>query len=175
VAFDDQSGQATLTDLLIRNASIADAPLIADFNSAMALETEDRVLDPNLINPGVAAVLADGNKGHYWIAEREGRPIGQIMVTHEWSDWRNGFMWWIQSVYVTQDARRAGVFLGLYRHVESLAKNDSLCCGIRLYVEQDNERAQNTYLAVGMVDPGYRVMETDFRKNTDAKQEQIYA
>ena len=141
------------------------------FNAAMALETEDRVLDPELINPGVAAVLKDSNKGQYWIAEQAGRAIGQIMIIYEWSDWRNGFMWWIQSVYVAQDARRAGVFFALYRHIETLARNDPQCCGIRLYVERDNERAQNTYLAVGMVDAGYCVMETDFRTTTDAKED----
>ncbi len=160
-----------MTILHIRDAASADAALIANFNSAMALETEDRALDPNLINPGVAAVLEDSHKGKYWIAEEDGRAVGQIMVAYEWSDWRNGFMWWIQSVYVANDRRRSGVFSALYQHVETLARNDAKCCGIRLYVEQDNKRAQKTYLSVGMVDPGYRVMETDFRRNTDATQE----
>jgi GNAT superfamily N-acetyltransferase len=160
-----------MTGLTIRDASRADAALIAGFNSAMALETEDRVLDPNLIDPGVAAALADSNKGQYWIAEMAGRPIGQIMITYEWSDWRNGFMWWIQSVYVAPEARRAGVFSALYKHIEALARNDPQSCGIRLYVERDNKRAQDTYLAVGMVDPGYLVMETDFRSTSDDKED----
>jgi ribosomal protein S18 acetylase RimI-like enzyme len=93
------------------------------------------------------------------------------MVTDEWSDWRNGFMWWIQSVYVTEDTRRAGVFSALYQHVEALARKEPNCCGIRLFVESENKKAQDTYLAVGMVDPGYLVMETDFRKNEDTTQE----
>lgn len=158
-------------NLLVRNAELADAPIIAKFNSAMALETEGRELDPELISAGVTALLEDGSKGQYWIAEDSNRAVGQIMVTYEWSDWRNGFMWWIQSVYVTKESRRTGVFSALYNHVESLAKNDSQCCGIRLYVERENKRAQNTYFAVGMADPGYLVMETDFRNLTETTQE----
>ena len=156
-----------MSNFLIRDARPEDAPTIADFNSAMAVETEGRTLDPAHINPGVAAIFEDSNKGRYWIAERDGQPIGQIMITDEWSDWRNGFMWWIQSVYVAADARRAGVFSALYKHVEALAKKEPNCCGIRLYVERENKKAQDTYLAVGMLDPGYLVMETDFRKNKD--------
>jgi len=154
--------KSALTDLLVRNASITDAPLIADFNSAMALETEDLVLDPDLINPGVAAVIADGNKGQYWIAEREGRSIGQIMVTHEWSDWRNGMFLWIQSVYVEASHRRHGVFTLLYRHVESLGQRPGYC-GVRLYMIDGNDRARKTYEQLGMVRHGYSVFETPDR------------
>lgn len=148
----------------IRNADSDDASLIASFNSAMAEETEGRGLDASLINPGVAALLADSGKGRYWVAESDGRVVGQIMVTYEWSDWRNGTIWWIQSVYIHPDYRRQGVFSGLYRHVEGLAQSDRECCGIRLYVERDNHRAMQTYAALGMVKPGYEVMEVDFRK-----------
>ena len=116
----------------IRNADSDDASLIASFNSAMAEETEGRGLDASLINPGVAALLADSGKGRYWVAESDGRVVGQIMVTYEWSDWRNGTIWWIQSVYIHPDYRRQGVFSGLYRHVEgwhratvSAAESDS--------------------------------------------------
>ena len=150
--------------LTIRDAAVQDADVIAGFNSAMAIETEGRELDPGLINPGVAAVLGDPGKGRYWVAEADGGIVGQLMVTYEWSDWRNGMLWWIQSVYVSPGHRRTGVFSALFRHIESLAAADPHCCGIRLYVEQDNLRAQQTYAALGMVKPGYVVMEVDFRK-----------
>ena len=152
-------------NLHIRDASIDDAESIADFNSRMALETEGRELDSELIGPGVAAILADSNKGRYWVAEADGNVVGQIMVSFEWSDWRNGMLWWIGSVYVHEDYRRKGVFSALYRHVESLARQDQEACGLRLYAEQDNKRAQQTYLKLGMVKPGYLVMEDDFRND----------
>jgi GNAT superfamily N-acetyltransferase len=147
----------------IRDAHPSDRDIIAEFNSRMAAETEGRVLDPGLVNPGVAAVLNDANKGHYWVAEVAGRVVGQLLITFEWSDWRNGVLWWIQSVYVDPDFRRKGIFSSLYRHVESLAHADEHVCGIRLYVENSNERAQTTYLSLGMQRPGYQVMEVDFR------------
>jgi len=143
----------------IREASPADGPLLADYNSRMAEETEGRALDQENVAPGVAALLADRNKGRYWVAEYDGEIVGQLMVTYEWSDWRNGTLWWIQSVYVHPAFRRRGVFSALYRHVESLALADSDVRGLRLYVEQDNTRAQQTYEKLGMVKPSYLVME----------------
>lgn len=154
--------------LKIREATPDDAAAIASFNSKMATETEGRALAPELINPGVAAVLGDAGKGRYWVAEIDDAIVGQIMITYEWSDWRNGTIWWIQSVFIDERHRRQGVFSALYRHVEALARGDRECCGIRLYVERDNQRAQQTYLALGMVKPGYEVMETDFRKQKDS-------
>jgi GNAT superfamily N-acetyltransferase len=151
-------------NIRIRDARPSDAAVIARFNVKMAMETEDRALDPGLIDPGVAAVLADATKGRYWVAELDGEVIGQLMVTYEWSDWRNGAFWWIQSVYVRSDSRRKGVFSLLHRHVESIARATPDVCGLRLYVERDNRRAQKTYLALGMSAPGYQVMEVDFRK-----------
>jgi ribosomal protein S18 acetylase RimI-like enzyme len=150
----------------IREAHLRDAEVIAGFNSCMAIETEDRRLDPDLIEAGVKAVLEDPSKGFYLVAEMDGMIVAQLMVTFEWSDWRNGQLWWIQSVYVHREYRRIGVFSTLYRHVESLARENSAVCGLRLYVEKDNERAQKTYRKLGMVSPGYRVMEVDFRKET---------
>ncbi len=150
--------------LTVRDANPVDAATIAAFNSAMAIETEGRPLDPELINPGVERVLGDVARGRYWVAESEGAIVGQLMVTYEWSDWRNGMLWWIQSVYVDKRFRRQGVFTALYRHVERLARADPDCCGMRLYVEQSNRRAQATYEALGMVNPGYEVMEVDFHK-----------
>lgn len=148
----------------LREARPADAELIARYNSAMAEETEGRALDPAIVNPGVAAVMDDPDKGRYWVAELDDKVVGQIMVTWEWSDWRNGMQWWIQSVYVHPDYRRRGVFAALYRYVETLARANPDVCGLRLYVENENTRAQQTYVALGMTQPGYRVMEVDFRK-----------
>jgi ribosomal protein S18 acetylase RimI-like enzyme len=148
----------------VRDARPSDADVIAGFNVRMAMETESRPLDPELINPGVASVLANSSKGRYWVAERDGQVVGQLMVTYEWSDWRNGVFWWIQSVYVRDDCRRKGVFSLLHRHVESIARATPEVCGLRLYVEHHNLRAQKTYLALGMTSPGYKVMEVDFRK-----------
>jgi len=147
----------------IRDAVLNDQDIIAGFNTCMAMETEGRNLAPDLISSGVAAVLDDPGKGRYWVAEIADQVVGQLLITYEWSDWRNGVMWWIQSVYIHPDFRRMGVFSSLYRHVESLARADRHVCGIRLYVEDDNERAQATYLALGMRRPGYQVMEVDFR------------
>lgn len=151
-------------NITIRDAVADDGPVIAEFNCSMAIETEDHELDPELIGPGVAALLDDPSKGRYWLAENDGQVIGQIMVTYEWSDWRNGMLWWMQSVYVAQEQRRQGVFSTLYRHVASLARAKADVCGLRLYVENNNPRAQETYLALGMVRPGYQVMEIDFAK-----------
>lgn len=151
-------------NLTIRDASPNDIDRIARFNSAMAAETENRKLDSTVIKAGVAAVLADPAKGRYWLAERDGQPVGQIMITWEWSDWRNGMQWWIQSVYVHPDYRRQGVFAALYRHVESLARSHPDACGLRLYVENGNSRAQQIYEVLGMTRPGYQVMEVDFRQ-----------
>jgi GNAT superfamily N-acetyltransferase len=128
----------------------------------MALEAEHKQLDPVTVRLGVRAVLDDPAKGRYFVAERDGRVVGQLMITYEWSDWRNGTFWWIQSVFVTPDARRAGVFRTLFRHLEALAEGDQSVCGIRLYVERENERAQSTYRRCGLADGGYRVMEVDY-------------
>lgn len=153
-----------MADITIRDATSNDAATIADFNTRMAMETEGRPLSPELINAGVTAVLNDPAKGRYWVAEIGGEVVGQLLVTFEWSDWRNGVFWWIQSVYVHADHRRAGVFSVLYRHVENLARKSDDICGLRLYVERRNRRAQDTYRALGMKAPGYLVMEVDFRR-----------
>lgn len=144
----------------IRAAEPSDQASIVEFNSRLADETEGKQLDPNLIGPGVAAILADSSKGRYWIATIDGKVAGQIMVTYEWSDWRNGMLWWIQSVYVPAEYRRTGVFSALYQHVESLVKEDQNACGLRLYVENNNTRARETYRNLAMTEPGYIVMES---------------
>ena len=154
-------------EISIRNAAMSDAAIIAGNNSFMAEETEGRTLDPDIIGPGVEALLADPGKGRYWVAESAGRIVGQLMVTYEWSDWRNGRLWWIQSVYIAPDFRRQGVFSALYHHVESLAAAEPDVCGLRLYVEDNNHLAQQTYEALGMVKPSYIVMESMFNKQVN--------
>jgi len=144
----------------IRNARSRDSRVIAAYNNRMAEETEGRTLAPEVIGPGVQAVLDDKNKGRYWVAEGSGEIVGQLMVTYEWSDWRNGTIWWIQSVYILPNWRRRGVFTALYRHVESLAAAEPGVIGLRLYVEENNQRAQQTYEALGMTSPSYLVMES---------------
>ena len=148
------------TDFRIRDGRPADAAIIAAYNSAMAEETEGRALDPGVIGPGVEALLQDESKGRYWVAESAGKVIGQLMVTYEWSDWRNGMIWWIQSVYVAPEWRRKGVFSALFHHVKSLVEVTPQVIGLRLYVEDNNAHAQDTYAALGMAKPKYIVMET---------------
>jgi GNAT superfamily N-acetyltransferase len=147
----------------IRDAVEADLEFLARGNEAMALETEHKRLDPQTIRHGVRAVLADPAQGRYFVAEDlRGNAVGQLMITYEWSDWRNGQFWWFQSVYVVPVARRKGVFQALYGHVDALVRSSPGVCGLRLYVEADNAAAQRTYARCGMHDAGYRVMEVDY-------------
>ncbi|MDJ0907836.1 MAG: GNAT family N-acetyltransferase [Woeseiaceae bacterium] len=148
--------------IVIRDASPADGPIIAEFNSRLREETEGKPLDPEVIGPGVAAMLADPLKGRYWVAETEGEIVGQIMVTYEWSDWRNGTWWWLQSVYVREDHRQSGIFKALYRYIEALARGEDSVVGIRLYVEKDNGRAQSIYDGLGFRDTGYQMQQKVF-------------
>lgn len=145
--------------LILRLAGPSDAPTIVEFNRLLALESEGKALDPEQLAPGVAAVLRDPDKGVYHLAEQDGVILGQMMLTREWSDWRNGWFWWIQSVYVRAEARRLGVFRSLYQHVHSLAQADASVIGLRLYVEHENHRAQQTYQSLGMDRTGYLVLE----------------
>jgi len=134
----------------IRAANPADAPIICEFNRRLAEESEGKILDPEILSRGVAAVLADPSRGRYFVAEEAGQVLGQIMITFEWSDWRNAWMWWIESVYVRADARRRGIFRALYNHVHDAALADPNVIGLRLYVEQENHVAQQTYRDLGM-------------------------
>ncbi len=142
----------------IRPATVADVENIVAFNAALAWESEGKRLDETVLRPGVQAVLDDAAKGFYVIAEREGEVVGQSSITFEWSDWRNGWYWWIQSVYVVEQARRQGVFSAIYSHLEERARADAHVIGIRLYVEKENHRAQQTYAALGLEDEGYLLM-----------------
>jgi GNAT superfamily N-acetyltransferase len=145
--------------LSIRRAGSADAAVVAEFNRLLALESEGKTLDAAVLAAGVAAGLADPNKSVYFLAEEDGKAIGQIMYTLEWSDWRNGWFWWIQSVYVCAEARRRGVFRALYEHIEQAARDDGNVIGLRLYVEQANHVAQETYRRMGMEAAGYFVFQ----------------
>lgn len=146
----------------LRRAVVSDASVIAEFNIAKALETEAKVLDPAIVQAGVLAVFAEERRGFYWVAERDGQVAASLMITYEWSDWRNADFWWIQSVYVRPQARRQGVFAALYRDIEHQARSAG-ACGLRLYVEVDNRNAINTYVSLGMSDAHYRVMEQNFQ------------
>jgi ribosomal protein S18 acetylase RimI-like enzyme len=146
----------------IRRAISSDANVIAEFNALMAEETEHRTLDRKTLLRGVKAILNDLGKGIYFVAEAGGNVVGQLMITYEWSDWRNGNFWWIQSVYIQKEFRQQGVFRSLYEHVEKSAKKRKDVCGLRLYVERQNERAQTTYEKMGMKRAAYEMFEKDF-------------
>jgi GNAT superfamily N-acetyltransferase len=147
----------------IRDARLNDHATLVAFNQAMAEETEGKRLEPSLIEPGVARVLEGHAEGRYLIASNEGgQTLGSMMVTYEWSDWRCGQFWWIQSVYVVPQARRQGVFSALYRHLEAEARAQSTCCGLRLYVETENHNAMATYRHLGMQQCHYHLYEVDF-------------
>jgi GNAT superfamily N-acetyltransferase len=143
----------------IRPAARGDLEHLVAWNAAMARETEDKVLDRAVLARGVAGVFDDPRRGFYLVAERDGEPVGSLLVTFEWSDWRNGDWWWIQSVYVAPAARRLGVFARLYRSVEERARAMPGVVGLRLYVEADNENAQRTYEKLGMTPSSYRLFE----------------
>ena len=150
----------------VRAAQADDGEILAAFNAAMALETEHKTLDPAVLHAGVAAVLAQPARGFYLVAEIDGRIAGCLMVTFEWSDWRNGDWWWLQSVYVVPEHRRHGVFRALYADVERRAIERADVVGIRLYVERDNARAQRTYASLGMHEDHYRMYAKPLRKLT---------
>jgi len=136
--------------------------VIAAFNLAMARETEDKALDPERLAAGVRAVFEDPARGDYAVAELGGRVVGCLLLTREWSDWRDGTFWWIQSVYVAPEARGRGVFRALWEHVAAQARATPGVCGLRLYVERANERARSVYEAVGMRRSHYEMFEVDF-------------
>jgi GNAT superfamily N-acetyltransferase len=149
--------------LLVRDAVPADRPMIAEFNRRLAVETEGKVLDPAVLDRGVARALADPDRLRYWVAEtrcfEDVRLVGQTAITREWSDWRDGWVWWLQSVYIDADFRGQGIFRTLYQHIRDAARTEPDVIGIRLYVENGNLRAQKTYEALGMKPGGYSVLE----------------
>ena len=135
--------------LQIRAAEPADVASLVQWNAAMAWETEQKQLDPAILARGVAGVFEQPQRGFYLVAERDGTAVGSLLVTYEWSDWRCGDFWWIQSVYVVPEARRGGAFRALYAEVERRAAAAG-AVGLRLYVETENRRAQATYEGLGM-------------------------
>src|SRR4051812_31787771 len=148
----------------IRPAILSDGPLIADFNIRLAEESEQLRLDANCVSAGVAALLADAAKGVYYVAESNGTVVGQLMVTYEWSDWRNGNIWWIQSVYVREDFRGQGVFRALFKHLQELALTTKEVCCLRLYMQADNLRARRSYEGLGMKRTKYEVFQLDLER-----------
>jgi GNAT superfamily N-acetyltransferase len=143
----------------IRTAGPADAAAISTFNQAMARETEGKSLIPEVADAGVLRLLQQPALGFYVVAAAPDRIVACLLVTHEWSDWRNGLFWWIQSVFVEAPWRRQGVYRRLYQHVRDLAAADPGVCGFRLYVEKDNRAAQQTYAALGMTPTDYLIYE----------------
>ena len=146
----------------VRPATFADLDTIVDFNLAMARESEDKGLDPARLRRGVTSLLQTAGDGFYLMADVGGKPAGSLMVTYEWSDWRDGRFWWIQSVYVAPEQRRQGVYRAMHDRVRTLAHEDGRACGIRLYVERENSGAMATYEALGMVQTHYRLYEEEF-------------
>jgi GNAT superfamily N-acetyltransferase len=147
------------SEITIRQATPADAATIAEYNLVLAAESEDRALDPTLLARGVRLLLADTDRGRYWVAEAGGGIVGQCMVTTEWSDWSAGRYWWLQSVYVVPAWRGRGVLRALWNHVLAEARALGDVASVRLYVERDNLGARQAYERLGMEETPYLVYE----------------
>lgn len=143
----------------IRLAQLSDAEDIATFNQIMAKETEEKVLLPDVVLAGVNTLLKNPSQGFYIVAEIDFKVVGCLMITKEWSDWRNGVFWWIQSVFVKKEYRRRGIYRSMYQFIKELANDKEDVCGFRLYVEQDNNIAQETYRVLGMTQLPYLMFE----------------
>jgi GNAT superfamily N-acetyltransferase len=144
---------------IYREGEHADIDPIIRFQLAMAEETEQFRLDPEICARGVRAVFENPSLGRYYVCELDGVVVASLLITYEWSDWRNGEVWWIQSVYVIPEVRRQGVYTGLYSHLENLARTDDRVRGIRLYVDRRNTSAQQVYRKLGMNGEHYQVFE----------------
>jgi GNAT superfamily N-acetyltransferase len=153
----------------IRRAAMHDASVIADFNVRLALESEDLKLEPKTVLRGVQAMLEDPAKGIYFVAEDGGQLMGQLMITYEWSDWRNGNMWWIQSVFVKPEFRGRGVFKALFDHVERLARKNPEVYALRLYMDDRNEPARRAYEKIGMTQTHYVVFDKTLGADSDGR------
>jgi ribosomal protein S18 acetylase RimI-like enzyme len=148
-----------VSNIVVRNAAEQDLPTLTDFNIAMARETENKILSPAKVKAGMGAVIGNPDHGFYLVAELDGHLAGSLLVTREWSDWRNGIFWWIQSVYVLPDFRKRGIYRALYDAVKARAKQSQEVCGLRLYVERSNRAARFVYSKLGMMETQYRVYE----------------
>lgn len=144
--------------MIIRKAIPEDAATIIDFQQRMAWETEKMTLAPEIIKKGVKSVFKNHGCGQYWVAEDNGRVISSLLITYEWSDWRNTNVWWFQSVYVIPDYRRKGIFKAMFSQIKKEAEKDN-AAGLRLYVETNNLPAQYTYEALGMQSQHYKMYE----------------
>ena len=158
----DQKELAVTQDIVVRVGEAKDAAVLTNFNMAMAIETEGKRLLPGTVAAGVRGLLENPAAGFYVVAEWDGQVVGALMVTFEWSDWRNKCFWWIQSVYVRPANRRSGIFTRLFAAVRSIAAARSDICGLRLYVEQHNQVAQATYKSLGMDETHYDMYEVEF-------------
>lgn len=145
----------------VRTAEPRDWGIITDFNIRLAEESESLTLNPAIVGEGVKALLGDSLKGMYYLAVLDGEVAGQVMVTYEWSDWRNACIWWLQSVYVRHEFRRRGVFRALFAHVGHAAQSAPRVCGIRLYMHDQNTGARSAYQELGMAPTRYIVMEME--------------
>lgn len=143
----------------IRFAKPDDIESLVEFNQAMAMETEGKALDASVLSKGVAAVFEDNRRGFYVVAEEESRIVGGLLVTYEWSDWRNGWFWWIQSVYVIPEFRGRGIYSLLHQRIKDEGRKRGDVCGYRLYVEKENVRAQKVYEKLGMDETYYLMYE----------------
>lgn len=148
-----------------RRATPKDRETLVDFNLAMAHETEHKALDRAVVDEGVRAVFADPRRGFYLLAECGDTVAGGLLVTTEWSDWRNADFWWIQSVYVRPEYRRRGVYRILHEYIRDMARKDDRVCGLRLYVDSENARAKTVYRRLGMRQTRYEFFEEDFTSN----------
>ena len=148
--------------IAVRNATADDIDSLVAFQQAMAHETEGKTLNAELLRQGINTVFNSPDKGFYLIAEAEGRVVGGLLMTYEWSDWRNATFWWIQSVYVDAQRRRKGVYRAMHDYVYDIASSRDDICGIRLYVERSNHVAQQTYASLGMSKSHYDLYEIDF-------------
>jgi GNAT superfamily N-acetyltransferase len=146
-------------EILIRIAQASDVGSLVAFNQAMARETEGKELDPEILSAGVSAVFADEKKGFYVVAESGNKIVGGLMITYEWSDWRNAWFWWIQSVYILPEARGKKIYSRLYDFVRARAAAEKNICGFRLYVETENKHARTVYEKVGMEGSHYLMYE----------------
>ena len=143
----------------IREGRLEDVPVIVEYNQRMAMETEGKKLGSETVTEGVKQGLLQPEKCRFFVAETQERVVGQAMITYEWSDWRDGLFWWVQSVHVEPEFRRCGVFRSLYAKVKERALSNGCVCGCRLYVEQDNEIAQATYRQLGFKENNYKFFE----------------
>ena len=146
-------------NIKVRPGLLFDIDVIADYQVKMAAETEHMKLDPPTVNLGVTAVMDDPSKGKYWLAEVDGKVVGCLLTVPEWSDWRNGTVWWIHSVYVHPDFRKHGVYKSLYAHLKQMVTESKELRGLRLYVDKTNLNAQNVYEALGMSGEHYHLFE----------------